>query len=226
MSVSEQTRPAGAGTERECDRCGSLAAPGQEYCLECGARLPLGPAPPGIARGSAPWLWPVLVAGVVAILATAAVVAYQLAQRETPRPLLVATTDVGTLTPTEEAPDEPVATTAPAPPPPPPAAQTGPAQAPPNRLIAWPAGKNGFTIVVASLPEEAGRAAATAKAREAMGVGVRQVGILRSARFPSLHPGYFVVFTGVYDSRGEAEAALAGVKRAGYPAAYARPVSS
>ena len=49
----------------ECPSCGSGVSRGQEYCLECGARLPL---PEGDAvQGSASWLVPVLVALVVVL---------------------------------------------------------------------------------------------------------------------------------------------------------------
>ena len=49
--------------------------------------------------------------------------------------------------------------------------------------------------------------------------------MLESADYSSLHPGYFVVFTGIYDDQGDADAALATAESAGYPEAYVRPVS-
>jgi hypothetical protein len=39
------------------------------------------------------------------------------------------------------------------------------------------------------------------------------VGILDSSRYASLHPGYWVVFAGVYDSEAEATSALESTKK-------------
>ena len=212
----------------ECPRCGTPVAAGQEYCLECGFRLPETPPQPGWpaqAGAGAGWVWPVLVALVVAILAAGAVVAAQLTKDDA-EPLLVATTDAPPPV-TETAPEPqptttgpPAATTPPAttaPPPPPP--RTG-------RLVQWPAGKNGYTIILASVPEPSGRAPATATARAASDSGLAQVGVLRSSRFGSLHPGYFVVFSGIYDTFGQAEQGVSAARRAGYDRAYVRPIAS
>jgi len=49
------------------------------------------------------------------------------------------------------------------------------------------------------------------------------VGILNSSRFASLHPGYFVVFTGVFDSEAEATSALPRA-RSVFPLAYQREI--
>ena len=43
-----------------------------------------------------------------------------------------------------------------------------------------------------------------AEARKALASGLEQVGVLDSDRFSSLHPGYYVVFSGVYGSFSEA----------------------
>src|SRR4029450_8668740 len=67
-------------------------------------------------------------------------------------------------------------------------------------LAAWPKGRSGWTLVLASLPASAGRKAAVGKARQALDAGLTQVGVLDSSEFSSLHPGYFVVFSGTYDS--------------------------
>jgi sporulation related protein len=107
--------------------------------------------------------------------------------------------------------------------------QTGttlePAPPPPpsNQLTEWPSGQNGWTIVLASVPQSAGRAAAIKEARKALGAGLTDVGVLNSSEFSSLHAGYFVVFSGVYNSQSEARAAL-DAARAGYPQAYARQI--
>jgi hypothetical protein len=93
-------------------------------------------------------------------------------------------------------------------------------------LSEWPASRSsGYTIVLASLPAVGGRAQAVALAHRALSSGLTQVGILDSKRFASLHPGYFVVFSGIYDSASAASAALAQVHANGFSAAYEREVS-
>ena len=59
-----------------------------------------------------------------------------------------------------------------------------------------------------SLPQANGRSAAAAKATEARSGGLRRVGVLDSSRYASLHPGYYVVFTGVFETEAEAASAL------------------
>ena len=62
-------------THDACPRCGEDIAAGQEYCLECGLRLPgasrLGPAPASPRQV----MLPLLVAAVVAIAGAAAAIA-------------------------------------------------------------------------------------------------------------------------------------------------------
>lgn len=206
----------------ECPRCGSAVSRGQEYCLECGARQPL---PEGDAvRGSAPWLVPVLVALVVAAVASAGVVAYGLAA-EGGDPELVATTQQPAVIPTTAPPELPTATaTAELPATPPPATTQAPPPQQQNRIISWPQGRSGHTIVLASLPATGGRPAAVAKAREAIDGGLRQVGVIRSDEYSSLHPGYFVVFSGVYPTNAAAQEGIAAARDAGYNP-YVRPIT-
>jgi hypothetical protein len=210
-------------TERACPRCGSAADAFQEYCLECGFRLPVDPDAAGPARRLAggPWTWPVFLSAIVAILAAGVIVAVQLTTDEA-RPILTATSPQPTIATTPTAP-EPAPTTVAEPPvqtqPPPP-------QPPPtNRLVPWPEGTRGWTVVLASLAQGGGRAAATAQAREALEAGLPEVGVLRSDEFSSLHPGYFVVFTGVYDTRAQAEQGAAQARNRGYARPYAREIA-
>jgi hypothetical protein len=109
-----------------------------------------------------------------------------------------------------------VTATAPPRPPPPP---------PPDRPIAWPGGTSGFTVVLESIPTSAGRAAAAQKARSALDAGLKRVGVLDSSKYTSLHPGYFVVFSGVFSSFAEAQTALTSAQAVGYKAAYARQIT-
>lgn len=89
-------------------------------------------------------------------------------------------------------------------------------------LIPWPR-HEGFTIILAARPAARGLAAARELALEARRAGLPEVGILLSSRYPDLHPGYYLVFSGVYDTLEEAQSRL---PRAGrhFPAAYARHV--
>jgi hypothetical protein len=74
---------------------------------------------------------------------------------------------------------------------------------------AWPRGHDGWTVVLVSVPKrEGGRKAALRRARQARSRGLPQVGVVDSGAVASLHPGYWVVFTGVYDTEPEATSAL------------------
>ena len=101
------------------------------------------------------------------------------------------------------------------PPPPPPVTE---------EVIEWPAGQNGWTIVLASIPESSGRSVAQREANEAIAAGLTEVGVLDSSQYSSLHPGYFVVFTGIYNSEREARQGL-GAAKGSYPQAYARQIT-
>jgi hypothetical protein len=228
--------PAAAGSLVEtgvCPRCGSAYEPGQEYCLECGARLP---ETEGVVQTISSrwrdrpwypgdWIWPVLVGLLIAGLATAVAIAVRDAGRQ--GTTVVATQPTGTVgpppAPQPTAPEAPTTTEATptgettAPPPPPP---------PSNEILAWPQGTGGFTVVLESIPTSAGRALANRKARAAQKAGLEEVGVLNSSRYASLHPGYFVVFTGIFDSMADAQSTLETAQTNGYRAAYARQITS
>jgi hypothetical protein len=210
-----------------CASCGAAAEPGQEYCLECGARL----VPPrrlgSVGRtwerrlGRYPGDW-VLSSLLLLLVAAGSATAGIVAGRDTTpaggQKTIVAISPVVTAPPAP-----PVAPTKTAPVTPGPVTSRRPKPRP-NRPIAWPA-RNGFTVVLASIPARGtGRADAQARARFARSRGVRNVGILVSGRFASLHPGYYVVFTGVYDSLEEAQTA-AGRIVGRFPNVYAREIA-
>jgi hypothetical protein len=64
-----------------------------------------------------------------------------------------------------------------------------------------------------------------ARARSARAKRLPAVGVLDSSRYASLHPGYYVVFSGVFTTAAEAAAALAQVRSHGFPDAYAARVT-
>jgi hypothetical protein len=77
-----------------------------------------------------------------------------------------------------------------------------------GKILDWPAGREGWTITLASLPKTGGRRAAVLRARQAERRGLQTVGILDSSHYASLHPGYWMVFAGVYATQAEASSAL------------------
>jgi len=90
--------------------------------------------------------------------------------------------------------------------------------------VTWPAGKDGYSIFLKSVPTSEGRAKADAAAQRARNNGLSQVGVLNSSDFSSLRPGYWVTFTGIYDTQQQANAALPNARARGFPTAYTRPV--
>jgi hypothetical protein len=93
-----------------------------------------------------------------------------------------------------------------------------------NGRYVWPANENGWTVVLTSYPKATGRQAALATADRAA-TGLQRVGILDSGGFASLQPGYLVVFTGIYPSQADADAAVPTARQAGFRAAYTRQIS-
>jgi hypothetical protein len=107
---------------------------------------------------------------------------------------------------------------------------TGGAQAPPPpaaqaALKVWPAGESGWTVVLQSVPSTNGRAFALAQARAALHGGVPDVGILDSSQYSSLHPGYYMLFSGVYTSVDDANTGVTTARSHGYPRAYTRRIT-
>jgi hypothetical protein len=163
-----------------CPRCGGPAVAGQEYCLECGLRLPvrrLGAAPGEERSLQRPLL------GLFAVAVAGGLAAVGLTwERDSGEEVITATGGSLTVTAAPEA----IA-----------------------RFAGWPRGREGWTIVLASVPKaKGGREAALARAQQARARGLPRVGVLDSGTIASLHPGYWVVFTGVYDSEPEATSHL------------------
>jgi hypothetical protein len=206
-----------------CPRCAAPAATDQEYCLECGARLGRRPARIDRVRGqgkSTNWIVPAFLGLVVAVLGAAGAIALSTSRAE-PEAVSVATGGSPTVTETGPALTAPEPTgTTPAstrPVTPAPAPSSNPA------TVTWPRAKRGWTIVLVSLPQSGGREPAAERATSARERGLRRVGILDSSRFASLHPGYYVVFTGIFDTQVEAASALQRA-RAVVRGAYTREI--
>ncbi len=203
----------------------------QEYCLECGARLHTPGLVPALAQGwrrrlrwyPGDWIWPSLLALLVAALAAAGAILWTRDAESAPSETLVGdtsplpTTVVTTPPTTATGPTVPTVTTK--------TTSTNKARPGPRKLIEWPRNRSAWTLVLASLPTSSGRKAAIAKARQALDADLAQVGVIDSARFSSLHPGYYVVFSGVYDSLGDAQDAVSEAADAGYENAYARRIT-
>ena len=84
----------------------------------------------------------------------------------------------------------------------------------------WPGGSAYTAILVSATSESAARATqqqATSRGLDA--------GVLRSADFRSLRPGYWVVFSGSFPSQSDASRRAARAKELGYADAYPRLVS-
>jgi hypothetical protein len=216
--------------ERECPRCDAPVAEGQEYCLECGARIPdrsglvssLGSAwRRRLGWYPGDWIWPALLALLVAAAAAVASSVWLADRSSSANGTLVRTGARSAPPPAAQGPPEPTSTTATTPA----ATQAAPTPARPATLTRWPPGKSGWTIVLDSVPAINGRTGAVAEAKQALRLGLKQVGVIDSASFSSLHPGYLVIFTGIYDTQAEAQGHIIDAHRHGYRGPYPRPIT-
>ena len=199
-------------SELVCGACGAPVESGHEYCLECGGRLVRPRRPPGAAA----WAIPSLALLVVAAGSAAAAIGATHGGGSRPRAIVA-------LSPLRPLPAAGPPTRAAEPGQKPAIRNGGKHGATAAQIIAWPA-RNGFTIVLSSLPVSRGIAPATARARQALKAGLPQVGVLVSSSYASLHPGYYVVFSGIYNSIEEARGNLVRV-RARFPGASSSQVA-
>ena len=191
---------------RPCPRCGAAREPDQAYCLECGLRLPVvvgtvavAPAALGARRsagtratgsGSRSRALVVAAAGAAAAIA----LGRKHAAARAGRPYVA---------PAPQASHAPTAATG---------------RERPHALAAR-ASTAGRSCSSPS-PATHGRAKPLALAAGAARRGLPQVGVLDSSAFASLHPGYYVVFSGVYGAAGDAQIALETVRARGFGGAY------
>lgn len=225
---------AGAANERavaaadgSCPRCGSARGEDDRYCLDCGLALPRVTGRLAALRrvwlrrvGWYPgdWVWGALLALVLAVAGAAAAIA--VSDRRAPRSVAVfrAPATVAVAAPTPVTSTAPAATTT--------AGGTLPVPPEPgtNGRLTWPRNENGWTVVLVSFPKLTGRTQALDTAARAAR-GLREVGILDSGGFSSLQPGYLVVFTGVFASKADADAAVPTARQAGFHGAYSRQIA-
>lgn len=178
-----------------CPRCGSNLASGQEYCLRCGLRQPgrwRVGPPPTEGRELR-----LRVAGLAAVAVAGAVVAIAVATNGSGQEPV--RTAIGGSATVRATPAEPGAA-----------------------LVQWSRAEHGWTIVLVSVPKSRGRDRAVAVAQQARSRGLRQVGVLDSSVFASLHPGYWMTFTGKYETEAEATSVLRRARAAVKGARVAR----
>jgi hypothetical protein len=232
-----------AATDTTCPRCGAARAPDQRYCLECGLELPpTSGRLPALRRrwirrfGWYPgdWVWISLLTLLVAVAGAASAIVLTEHRESSQGPPFTATAGgVPTVTEPTAVPTATAGTstlpTAPEPTTGKTKTRTKPKPRKPpviaNGHLTWPASENGWTIVLVSYPKTIGLPAARTTAERAAGQGLPQVGVLDSSRFASLQPGYYVVFTGIYGSKSDADAAVATARQAGFGGAYSRQIA-
>lgn len=225
-----------------CPNCGAPHDVYQEYCLECGRRLPgayVGGRYAEVWRRDSPiWLWAALAALLLVALVSGAVVALAATddgKNSEPASSIPAVSTAPSTTDTVGVVTQPPTITIP-----PPTTTlstttfstttfgttTFGTTTTTGSNVTWPPNKDGFTVVLKSVPTSNGRSQAESAANKARTNGLSQVGILNSSDFSSLNPGYYVTFTGIYDTQSQANAALPNARSKGFPTAYVREVSN
>jgi hypothetical protein len=233
----DERETAANAADETCPRCGAHRTPDQEYCLECGLKLPAVTGRIASLRRSwirrfgwypGDWVWLSLLTLVIA--AAGAAVAIAATEQKKDNGSVFTATSRATVTeptalPTTTAPPPTVDTsTLPSAPEPTTSTPTKPA-GPKNGRYVWPANRNGWTIVLVSYPKTTGLTAAETTAARAAHSGLTQVGVLDSSRYASLQPGYYVVFTGIYASKSDADAAVSTARQASFGGAYSRQIA-
>jgi hypothetical protein len=226
-----------------CQRCGVAYEPLQEYCLECGERLPANRGTVGVLAAAwqrrfpwypGDWVWPALLFLLVAVVATAVSAATTSSSATTvvaTQPNVTLGTGThgspGATAPQSTLPSAPKPTVTTGPLPKAPGVASTPSVTTPSAagLAVWPANGTAYTDVLESVPLSSGRTIAVARARTAKAAGLPKAGVLVSADFTSLHPGYYVVFSGVFATPAAAATALATVHARGFPDAYVARVT-
>jgi hypothetical protein len=208
-----------AGVTESCPACGAALAADQRYCLQCGERrVPMSSVmlggPPNGAESSPPTPGPVppysgpprevdqrgntvaVIAGVGVLLLAMGVgvlIGRSSVSKQSSAPPSVITVGTGSTT----------------------TAGSSPTSTESSAFTDdWPAGTNGFTVQLQTLPEATTQTSAVEAAKTAAsGKGAKEVGALKSADFQSLTTGNYLIYSGVYRKKAEAEKALGGLKK-------------
>jgi hypothetical protein len=78
----------------------------------------------------------------------------------------------------------------------------------------WPSSTSGYTVQLQTLPQAGSRVSAVEAAKSAASAkGAKDVGALKSEEFSSLIDGSYVIYSGVDHKKGDAEKALASLKK-------------
>jgi hypothetical protein len=224
-SIASPQPPASGAETPSCPACGSPVASDQRYCLECGERqaqmsdflrsgTPRGSSPPATppkapgtaGAGDAPRSNTVSLLAGVGVLLLALGVGVLIGRsggtsKQSQAPIQVVTSAGGT-------------------------GASSPSSTEASFTGDWPSTTKGYTVELQTLPiagttvsgVEAAKTAATAK-------GAGSVGALKSSEFSSVGGNTYVIYSGTYHKRGEAQKALAGLKKK-FPAAKVIEVSS
>lgn len=209
MSAQVEPNPevAAPTATRACPRCAEPLAPGQDWCLNCGAAATTRIASPPTWRGP---LAAMIGVGLLA-LAALALGFFALADDDpTATPAQTPTPAVTEAAPTAPGPtgaETPVPTETPD------AASTG-------EPASWPARRNAWTIVMDSTTS---RAAADRRSQRLTAEGL-VVGVLDSNRFRSLPADEWLVFSGQYDSSRAAAQARQELGSSAPASAYVRRI--
>jgi hypothetical protein len=199
------------GREGEpCARCGAPLAADQRYCLECGtrradariafqdvleARARREVAPVAAAQGEPPRrsISPVYAGAGVAVLGFALVLGILIGSAGDDPPQQVAAAQPQVITVAAPASGQPVAL---------------------QFTSDWPAGQDGYTVQLRTLPKDGTEVAAVQAAKSAaQSKGASDVGALDSDEFGSLGAGNYVIYAGVFDTRKQAKRALGRLER-------------
>ncbi len=225
-SIASQQPSAGGPAVPACTACGAPLAADQRYCLECGERSPQTseflrssapvaasppsspPRPPGAppesGQGPRNNNTVSLLAG-VGVLLLAMGVGVLIGRsggssKQSQAPVQVVTQAAG--------------------------APTGSATAEAAFTSDWPSGTKGYTVQLQTAPVAGTTVAAVAADKTAaLGKGAGSVGALKSSEFSSLGGENYVIYSGVYHKRSEAQKALPALAKK-FPGAKVVEVSN
>lgn len=214
-----------AGADAHCANCGAPLAADQRYCLECGERrMPMSsvlldgsplrrdapasapappparpPAPPGADAGGPQRNTTLTVIAGVGVLLLAMGVGVLIGRAGAPKQTAAPAASVITVA----------------------SSPTGSSTSAGETSFTgdWSAGTSGYTVELETLPQSGTTVSAVEAAKSsASAKGVTAVGALKSEEFTSLASGSYVIYSGVYHTKAQAEKALGAVKKS-FPSA-------